>query len=253
MLWFCICGLAKTNIDHLHINLTILCCFSFWSNPDKIDNVEQLGQMEDSLRESINQIRVHKENFVKHQILPLDCTSQFQNGMHLPLIMGGDQEGQSLTWLPTNENHHLVLPEEPNFQPQRDMEGSTDASLLNYACFFGNGKQTQIENAELVDRIQEGGAMNNLSNPACLRFQLDEQYPYHSYGNLNLSEVEKLKAESEVHLQGHPFDYQIHSNFELPKLIYDNVHNTWVPASDSCSITMFNENSYPQLNPNRGT
>lgn len=34
--------------------------FSYWNNPDKIDNIEHLRQMEDSLRESIERIRIHK-------------------------------------------------------------------------------------------------------------------------------------------------------------------------------------------------
>lgn len=39
----------------------ILCNdFSYWSNPDKIDNIEHLRQMEDSLRESIERVRIHK-------------------------------------------------------------------------------------------------------------------------------------------------------------------------------------------------
>lgn len=33
---------------------------SCWSNPDKIDNVEHLRQMENSLSESLNLIRLHK-------------------------------------------------------------------------------------------------------------------------------------------------------------------------------------------------
>ncbi|XP_024199240.1 uncharacterized protein LOC112202458 isoform X2 [Rosa chinensis] len=33
---------------------------SYWTNPDKINNVDQLGQMEDSIQESCNQIQTHK-------------------------------------------------------------------------------------------------------------------------------------------------------------------------------------------------
>ncbi|XP_040368014.1 agamous-like MADS-box protein AGL30 [Rosa chinensis] len=33
---------------------------SCWTNPDMINNVDQLGQMEDSIRESRNQIKTHK-------------------------------------------------------------------------------------------------------------------------------------------------------------------------------------------------
>ncbi|CAK9138121.1 unnamed protein product [Ilex paraguariensis] len=228
---------------------------SFWCNPDKVDNVEHLRQMEDSLRESLNQIRMHKETFVKHQLLPLDCNSQFQNGMHLPLLMGGNQEGQSLSWLPNNDDQHIILPEEPNFLPPRDLEGSGGACLPSYIGFFGNCKQTEIENTGHIDTRQECGSLNELNNTACLRLQIDEQYPYHSYGNLNFSEVEKLKSEADVTLLGNPLDYQVHSNFELPRSIYDHVHHTWVPApaSGPCPITMFNENSYPELNSSRGT
>lgn len=34
--------------------------FSYWSNPGKVDSIERLSQMEDSLKESINQIRLQK-------------------------------------------------------------------------------------------------------------------------------------------------------------------------------------------------
>lgn len=40
--------------------LLVIVLDSCWSNPDKIDNVEHLQQMENSLKESLNQIRLHK-------------------------------------------------------------------------------------------------------------------------------------------------------------------------------------------------
>ena len=42
----------------LYFLLIFLC--SYWTNPDKIDSVEHLSQIEHSLRESLNQIRAHK-------------------------------------------------------------------------------------------------------------------------------------------------------------------------------------------------
>lgn len=44
-----------------------------------------------------------------------NIASQFQNGMHLPLMMGSMQESQALSWLPNNENQHMMLTGEPNF------------------------------------------------------------------------------------------------------------------------------------------
>jgi len=49
----------------------------------------------------------------------INACLQFQNGMHLPLIMSALQESQHLPWLPGNENQPLMLPDEPNFLPHR--------------------------------------------------------------------------------------------------------------------------------------
>ncbi|XP_056690628.1 agamous-like MADS-box protein AGL65 [Spinacia oleracea] len=75
--------------------------------------------MENSLKESLNQILLHKDNIGKHQLLSLDCSNQFQNGMHMPLMMGGIQECQPLSWLSSNENKQMLLSEEPNFLSHR--------------------------------------------------------------------------------------------------------------------------------------
>uniref|UniRef100_A0A5B6YHZ7 Putative agamous-like MADS-box protein AGL17 n=1 Tax=Davidia involucrata TaxID=16924 RepID=A0A5B6YHZ7_DAVIN len=219
---------------------------SLWSNPDKIDNVEHLMQMEDSLRESLNRIHLHKENFGKHQFMSLEGANQFQNGMHLLLLMGGGEEAQPLSWLPSNENQHMILPGEPNFLPQRDVVCSTDASLPTYSGYFGPEK-TEIENTGQVDSTrQESGTLNELDSTACLKLHFNEQYPYHPYSNLNLPEAKKLKPETEMNLQQNHLDYQIDSNFELSRPMYDDMHHTWGPASGPCSIAMFNGNSYPQ-------
>ncbi|KAA8542444.1 hypothetical protein F0562_023420 [Nyssa sinensis] len=219
---------------------------SLWSNPDKIDHVEHLRQMEDSLRESLNRICLHKENFGKHQFMSLEGASQFQNGMQFLLLMGDGEEAQSLSWLPSNENQHMLLPGEPNFLPQRDVECSTDASLPTYSGYFGPGK-TEIENmGPVVGTRQDAGTLNELDSTACLRVHANEQYSYPPYSNLNLSDVKKLKPETQMNLQGNPLDYQINSNFELSRPIYDDVHHTWGPASGPCAIAMFNGNLYPQ-------
>ncbi|CAH1428356.1 unnamed protein product [Lactuca virosa] len=46
--------MLRSQLSELHKRL------SYWSNPDKIENVEHLKQMEDSLRESLDRIRIHK-------------------------------------------------------------------------------------------------------------------------------------------------------------------------------------------------
>lgn len=50
---------TMVNDPHTNVIANLDFC-SCWTNPDKISSVEQLGQMESSLRESLNQIRTHK-------------------------------------------------------------------------------------------------------------------------------------------------------------------------------------------------
>ncbi|KAE8707417.1 MADS-box transcription factor 16 [Hibiscus syriacus] len=63
-------SMLQARLNEVHKRL------SYWSNPDKIDNIEHLRQMEDSLRESIERIRIHKENYGKHHLLPLESTTR---------------------------------------------------------------------------------------------------------------------------------------------------------------------------------
>ncbi|XP_057479395.1 agamous-like MADS-box protein AGL65 isoform X1 [Actinidia eriantha] len=219
---------------------------SCWSNAHKIDNIEHLRQLEDSLRESLNRILMEKESFVKPPRMPLECTSQFPHRMHLPLMMGGVQESQSVSWLHSNENQHMLLSSQPSFLPQRDAECSTYPSFSNCSDYFSPSK-TAIENTRPVDNTgQDSGALNKLDAAACLRLQLNDQYPYQPYSSLDIPEAKKLNPESEMNLQGHPLDYHVDSSVQLPRPIFDNLNHTWVPTSEPFTISMFNDNPYSQ-------
>lgn len=223
---------------------------SCWSNPDKIDNLEHLRQMEDSLTESLHRLRIQKENAGK-QLMSLDCSSQFQNGMHLPLLIGGVQEAQPLSWLPNNENQHMIFHDDPNFLHHRDMPcpTSTEATLQSFPTYFGAGNHTT-----LVENTGQGiNTVNELSRSNCLRQQVNEQYPCpSSYSSLNLTDENKLKPDSaQMNFQKSTVDYHqvSNGNFELHRPLYDgrNQNSTWVSPSGSCSVLMFDEHpSYPQ-------
>lgn len=221
---------------------------SYWNNPDKIDNVEHLQQMEDSLRESLNQIRLQKENIGKHQIVPLDCSSQFQNGMHLPLMMSALQESQHLPWLPGNENHQLMLPDEPNFLAHRDLKCAPDPSLPGYPGYYGNVK-VELDNNRPCDNVRSDcGSLSELTGTGFLGVQIGEQYPYSPYGNLNLPEEKKVIEDNGVSFQGNTLDYQVGGHFDLPRSIYDTRPQPWVPSALPCPIPMFNDHAYQQPN-----
>ncbi|XP_075660930.1 agamous-like MADS-box protein AGL65 [Castanea sativa] len=218
---------------------------SYWSDPEKIDNVENLRQMEDSLRESIQQIRLQKENFGKHQLTSLECATQFQNGMPLPILMNGVHDAQSLSWLSNNDNQHMLFPHEPNFLPQRDVECSSDVSLPGYSGYFSTEKKDVVGNTiQLAHMGSGGGTLDELSRNTCLSMQLGEQYAYPSYGSSNLLDDNKLKPQMEMNLQVNPLDYQINSNFGVSRPLCDSGHHTWFSASAPCSISIYNQNGY---------
>ncbi|TQD78236.1 hypothetical protein C1H46_036181 [Malus baccata] len=213
---------------------------SCWTSPDKINSVEQLGQMEDSLRESLNQIRTHKENLQKQQIMSLECTSQFQNGLHIPFSMNAEQQLQPLSWIPTNENRHMDLPEDTTLLPHRDMECSASSSFGSYSGYLGTGKNPEISTSE-----QENGILNDLSRTAPLRLQLGGQFPYLPY-NLNMMTDTKFQPPAEMSPQENPVEYHVNGSFEAPRPEFYPTQHSWASTSGPCAVTMFDEHLFSQ-------
>ncbi|XP_042984359.1 agamous-like MADS-box protein AGL30 isoform X4 [Carya illinoinensis] len=225
----------ETQLSEIHKRL------SYWTNLDKINSVEHLGQMEDSLRESLNQIRTQKENVQKQQLMSLECSSQFQQGMHIPFTMGAEQQLQPFSWIPNNDGQHLFLPEDPHLLAHRDVECSTTSSLGSYPGYFGTGKNSEIHNSG-----QENGMMNELSRIAPLRVQLGGQYPYLPY-NLNLmNDNTKFQTTVQMNQPEHPADYHVNGSFETPRPGFETAQHSWASTSGPCPITMFDEHLYNQ-------
>ncbi|CAI9753853.1 unnamed protein product [Fraxinus pennsylvanica] len=213
---------------------------SFWTNPDKIEDIEHLCRMESSLRESLNRIHILKtsfqlENLGNDQLMPLACTSQVEYGMHFPPITGGDQGGQTQSWFPNVEGQHMMLPDESHFLSCRDIECSIDTSLPSCSGLFGVKKEDD-NNSKLVDiERQDGITINDYTeSSAQKRLPLGEQYSYHSYGNLSLPEM--MEPEREVNFQASSMDYQIKPERE----------RNMVPASGPSVLFNINDNSYQQ-------
>lgn len=209
---------------------------SYWIDPDKIHSIEYIRAMEESLGESLNRIRMQKENLGKQQLMSLDCSGQFQNALHLPLEMTGEPQPSHMSWLHDSDARHLLLPEDPNLMSHRDMECSAEASVQGYSSYFSTGKHTEL------NKQGQEEAMNDLSQNSCLKLELGGQYPYHSYGLHLLSEKKFKHDGGEVDIQDGSVDYQINS-FQPAKLDYDA---TWASTSGSCSVTMFDDHPFPQ-------
>ncbi|KAF5182335.1 Agamous-like mads-box protein agl65 [Thalictrum thalictroides] len=230
-------SLLEAQLSEMHKRL------SCWTEPEKINNIEHLRAMEENLRDSLNRIQSHKENLAKPQLIPLECTSsQFQSGLHLPLAMGGEQQAQlPMTWIPHNGGQHLMFPGDPNLLHQREMEGSTDASVPSYSGYYGEGKHAEIDCSG-----QNGGAFHELNENACLRLQLNGQLSLQQYG-LNFL-FEKNKSELKMNIQEPSLDYQGGNSFEPPRHGYDINHPSWGSNSVPCATDIFDEHSFPQQN-----
>ncbi|TQD92323.1 hypothetical protein C1H46_022121 [Malus baccata] len=198
---------------------------SCWTSLDKINSVEQLGHMEDSLRESLNQIRTHK----------------FQNGLHIPFSMNAEQQLQPLSWIPTNESRHIVLPEDATLLPHRDMECSASSSFGSYSGYLGTGKSPEISTSG-----QENGILNDLSRTAPLNLQLGGHIPYLPY-NLNMLTDTKFQPPAEMSPQENPVEYQVNGSFEASRPEFYPTQHNWASTSGPCAVTMFDEHLYSQV------
>ncbi|XVF43138.1 hypothetical protein PTKIN_Ptkin02bG0016500 [Pterospermum kingtungense] len=213
---------------------------SCWTNIDKINNVEQLGQMEDSLREYLNRIRAHKENLGKQQLLSLESTNQFQNEMYVPFRMGIEQQLQHLSWIPNNDSRHIAF-EDPNLIPHRDVECSASSSFGSYSGYFGTAKSSELSSSG-----QENSILNDLSGNASLQLQLGGQCPFFSY-NLNILNDPKFPPMAEMNFHETPADYHVNGILEGPTAGYDTTQGSWASTSGPCAVTLFDEPLYSRV------
>ncbi|KAI4328461.1 hypothetical protein L6164_020814 [Bauhinia variegata] len=230
----------QTQLYEMHKRL------NHWTEPNKINCVEQLGQMENSLRESINQIRSRKETLQKQQVVSLQCGNQF-NEMHIPFRMSSEQNLQPLSWIPNTDDQHMVLPEDSNLLIHRDVEGSASSSFGSYASYLGTSTKTDISNPG-----QENGVLSDLSSTAPPRVQLGGQFPYLPY-NLNLLNDTKFQPAAEINPQENSVDYHVNGSFEAPRPGFETNHPGWASTSGPCAVTVFDEHlfaqaSFPQVN-----
>ncbi|KAK7368388.1 hypothetical protein VNO80_10413 [Phaseolus coccineus] len=233
-------ALKKTfkKLDH-DVNIQEFLGTSYWTEFDKITNVEQLGQMENSLRESLNQIRNRKENIKKQQLVSLQCNNQF-NEMNIPFRMSAEQHLQPLSWIANGDSQNIVLPEDSSMFIHKDVEGSASSSFGSYASYLGSSMKNEMSNS-----AQENGVLSDMSSTANMRLQLNGQFPYLPY-NFNLLNNLKFQPTAEMNPHENPVDYQVNGSLEAPRSGYDSNHHGWASTSGHCGVTMFDEQLYAQ-------
>ncbi|XP_073226532.1 agamous-like MADS-box protein AGL30 isoform X2 [Cicer arietinum] len=212
---------------------------SQWTECDKISSVEQLGQMENSLRQSLNQIQTRKETMKNQQIVSLQCNNQF-NEMNIPFRMNTDQHLQPLSWIANGDNQNIVLPEDSNLFLHKEVEGSASSSFGSYASYLGSSGKTEISNSG-----PESCVLSDMSSNAPLRQQLNGQFPYMPY-NFNLLNNLKFQPAAEINPHENPADYHVNGSFEAPRQGYESNNHGWASTSGPCAVTMFDEHLYAQ-------
>ncbi|XP_022998797.1 agamous-like MADS-box protein AGL65 isoform X2 [Cucurbita maxima] len=219
---------------------------SCWRNLDNINNIEHLQKMEDLARESLNQMRLHKENVRRHQILSQDFTCQYPGGgMSLPLMMDEMQSTQPLLWLPNYCTQQITLPNEPSFLQPGDVECSMATSFSSFPSFFNPGKQLEAGISGQVDSMPQGdGGLNELSGTSCSTLQLGDQYPYPTCDGSNFQDDKKLNLEMEMNLHANCINNQLNGKLELSRALYGDDQHPWASIPGPCSIPMYQSNAY---------
>ncbi|ESQ28287.1 hypothetical protein EUTSA_v10018691mg [Eutrema salsugineum] len=133
--WLCL-ALKKTfiKLDH-DVNIAEFLDRSYWTELEKIDNVDDLQQLENSLRKSLYQIRAHKVNMlqVQHQqdqFMSSECKNQLQNDIDLDFGMEMEQQLESFSWVRNDENMNVPVKEkDPNPQFHHTYNDITNVAL----------------------------------------------------------------------------------------------------------------------------
>uniref|UniRef100_M4DLM3 MADS-box domain-containing protein n=2 Tax=Brassica campestris TaxID=3711 RepID=M4DLM3_BRACM len=123
---------------------------SYWTEVDKINNVDHLGQLEISIRQSLDQLRAHKEHLgqqQQQQAMQIEnanfvkdwSTCSLQDGIEIPL----EQQLQSMSWVLNSDNTTNIITEEHNPIPKREVECSASSSFGSYPGYFGTGKSSE--------------------------------------------------------------------------------------------------------------
>ncbi|CAM8986394.1 unnamed protein product [Rhodiola kirilowii] len=227
---------VQSQLADAHIRL------SNWIDVDKNESIENLSQMEESLSESLNRIHQHKEDLGRHQLMSFNCSSQFQNGMHLPLMFGGMAETQSQPWLP-DANNHMMLGEGTSYLPQRDVGCSSDAAFSCFPSYFDTGKPPEIDNSGQVATSGQDVAFSDMNS---MQIQLNNSYAYPTYSSMGMPNEKETRHENEVNHQGIPPAYQVSNNYAMSGPIFDTRHHPWIPPIEPCAVPMYNVKSCQQ-------
>ncbi|CAA7019534.1 unnamed protein product [Microthlaspi erraticum] len=178
----------QTQLSEIHTRL------SYWTEVEKIESIDDLQQLENSVRQSLYQIRAHKENMLQHQqqqLMSSEC--KIQNEIDLDF---GMEELENFSWVRSDENMNVPVKEEdPNVHQlhhtYRDLTCSASSSLGSYSGLFGKSSDMTAPN------LETGSIPGTSADPNM------------QYSNLSFLNDPKLEQLAEWNLLGSPADYYV--------------------------------------------
>ncbi|XP_010425076.1 PREDICTED: agamous-like MADS-box protein AGL30 isoform X1 [Camelina sativa] len=247
--------ILQARISEIHGRL------SYWTEPDKINNVEHLGQLEISIRQSIDQLRAHKEHFgQQQQAMQIDnanfvkdwSTCSMQDGIQIPL----EQQLQSMSWI-LNSNTTNIVTEEHNPIPQREVECSASSSFGSYPGYFGTGKSPEItisgQETSFLDELNTGQLKPQLSSHQQFTNTNITPYNPNMHNDMNHQPTLPPPSPPQVYIPMNQREYHMNGFFEAPppgSSVYNNTNQTRFGSSSSslpCSLSMFDEYLFSQM------
>ncbi|XP_018455205.1 agamous-like MADS-box protein AGL30 [Raphanus sativus] len=184
----------QTHLSEIHTRL------SYWTEVEKVDSIDDLQQLENSVRQSLYQIRVHKENMLHHQqqqqqLMSNECKNELQSDIDLDFGIDIEQQLENFSWVRTDENMNAPIKEEdPNLQfyhTYKDLTCSASSSLESYSGLFGKSSDFK------TPKVETGGNPGPLVDPNL------------QYSNLSFLNDPKLQQLAEWNLLGSPADYYV--------------------------------------------
>ncbi|CAN8266679.1 unnamed protein product [Cochlearia groenlandica] len=234
---------------------------SYWTKPDKINNVELLGQLEISIKQSLDQLRAHKVTLcLEPNLLHFICQTKnsknfMQDGIQIPL----EQQLQSMSWI-LNSNTNNIVTEEHNSIPRREVECSASSSFGSYPGYFGTGKAHEItvsgQEASFLDELNGGQLKPQANSPQ--QFANNNNVAYNPNQQIDLNHHQTLPL-SNPQVYNFPMnqrEYHMNGFFEPPpppeSSGYDNnnTNQTRFGSSSSslhCSASMLDEILFSQV------
>nr|XP_017231551.1 PREDICTED: agamous-like MADS-box protein AGL30 isoform X2 [Daucus carota subsp. sativus] len=239
----------RSQAESLHIQLSeAQKKLSNWTSVDTMDSIENLGQMELFLRNSLDQLQTQKVNLEKQQQMDMQYFNKFQDDWHPPSTLGYEQL-QPLQWVP-NSHRQEITPNNLTSFPPREPECSVGTSIENYKNIINRGegvvtpKEWQQDNflAELNSR----GSMNLLPNNQ-FNFQVHEQL-IHPSSNFDLSNDQDFLPVEQINMQANAMEPLPYSKLEVPQSVYDPFHNNWDSnTAGTCGTETIEKHLLPQF------